>query len=173
MQRLHFETTIEILGINPYVLVTSEQANALQIGWKKPMPVKVQVNGKPDEPWKINMMPMGAKGGGAFYLYLSVEVRTASKTKVGDVVTVDVWFDEEYRDGPGQFMPEWFQTALHADLQAMGAWNKLPPSRQKEVARYLGGLKSDDARQRNLQKVLHVLNGNEDRLMGRDWKDGK
>lgn len=173
MQQLHFEAVIEIIGVNPYVLVTAEQAALLREGWKKPMPVKLQINGKPDEPWKINMMPMGVKGDGAFYLYLSGEVRTASNTKVGDKVAVDVWFDDDYRDGPEQFMPAWFQTALDEDNKAMDAWNKLPPSRQKEVARYLAGLKSDDARERNLQKVMHVLHGNEDRLMGRDWKDGK
>jgi hypothetical protein len=44
---------------NPYTLVTPAQAKALKPGWRKPLPVLVRINGKPAEPWRINMMPVG------------------------------------------------------------------------------------------------------------------
>src|SRR3569833_1451237 len=99
--RLEFRSRIEISGINPYVLVTAEQAARLKPQWRKPMPVRVQIDGKPDEPWRINMMPAGD---GSFFLYLHGEVRKASGSGVGDVVDVAVAFDADYRGGPADPM---------------------------------------------------------------------
>ena len=31
----------------------------------------------------------------------------------------------------------------------------------------------DDAKQRNLERVMHVLSGKAGHFMGRDWRDGK
>jgi hypothetical protein len=169
MGKLHFTATIEIIDINPYVLVNKTRATTLQPGWRKPMPVLVQINGQPVPPWRINMMPIGD---GSFYLYLHGEVRKASGTKVGDRVTVDVSFDESYAGGPMP-LPAWFRRPLYANSQAKRAWEDLTPSRQKEIVRYFLSLKSDEARARNLQKVLRVLSGDEDRFMARTWKDGK
>jgi hypothetical protein len=67
MTTLRFRAQIEINKINPYVLVDARRAARLQKSWRKPMPVCIQVNGKPDQPWRINMMPIGD---GSFYLYL-------------------------------------------------------------------------------------------------------
>lgn len=167
---LLLKTTIEIRGINPYVLVSAEQAAQLKSGWKKPMPVLVQVNGKPDTPWKINMMPAGD---GSFYLYLHNDIRKASGTKVGDTVEIELSFDEDYQNGPQHAVPVWFAEALNENPTAKTNWEALPPSRQKEVLRYYAGLKSTDAKQRNLEKAMHVLSGNESRFMARAWKNGK
>ena len=87
---VRFRATIEIKGINPYVLVSAERAAALKNGWRQPMPVRVQINGQPDPPWRINMMPVGD---GSFLLYLHAEVRKAAAREVGDVVNVAIAFD--------------------------------------------------------------------------------
>ena len=134
------------------------------------MPVTVTINKKPDIPWKINMMPIGD---GSFYLYLHGDVRKASNTKVGDAVTVDVSFDKDYRSGPAHPMPDWFQNALNKNPVAKINWEQLIPSRQKEILRYFSWLKSPEAKERNLEKALHVLNGREGRFMARTWIDGK
>lgn len=170
MSSLHFQGEILIYDGNPYVLVTAEQTTKLQAGWRKPMPVFVQINGQPDPAWRINMMPIGD---GSFYLYLHGDVRKASGTKVGDIVTVDVSFDAGYQNGPMHPMPDWFQAALDSHPKAKTAWEDLIPSRQKEILRYFSWLKSDEAIERNLEKALHVLGGNEGRFMARSWKDGK
>ena len=100
MKALHFTSIMDIRDGNPYILVSQEQAITLKPNWKKPMPVLIKINGKPDTPWKINMMPVG---NGSFYLYLHGDVRRASGTKVGDSVRVDIIFDETYRKGPRSF----------------------------------------------------------------------
>jgi len=170
MNLLHFKAKIEIYGVNPYVRVTAAQVALLHKDWHKPMPVLVQVNGQPKPAWSINMMPMG---NGDFYLYLHGDVRKASHTQVGDGVEVEVRFDHSYQNGPQHPMPEWFQVSLAQNAVAQAAWDALIPSRQKEMLRYFASLKSDEARERNLQRALHVLSGHEAQFMGRPWKHGK
>jgi hypothetical protein len=169
MSQLNFKGQIEIYNGNPYILVSAARVKKLKTGWKKPLPVLVQINGKPDKPWRINMMPIGD---GSFYLYLHGDVRQASQTKVGDKVKVEVRFDEEYKNGPMHKMPSWFRIPLAKNTQAKKAWDALTPSRKKEILRYFSWLKSEEAKERNLKKVLEVLSGKEGRFMARSWKDG-
>jgi hypothetical protein len=164
--RLRFRAPIEIDRINPYVLVRAEQAARLKSNWRRPMPVRVQVNGKPEVPWRINLMPIGD---GNFFLYLHGQVRKASGTSVGDVVTLTVEFDHEYKGGPADPMPMWFGNKLKRNPAAQKGWDKLPPSRQKEILRYFAKLKSLQAQQRNVQRALHVLAGGKARFMARSW----
>ena len=170
MFKLHFSRVIEIRGVNPYVLITADQAQQLAKEWRRPMPAVVRVNGKPSVPWHINMMP---SGDGSFYLYLHGDVRKASGTKVGDVVTIDVEFDAEYQNGPMHPVPDWFAHELNVNKNAKENWKNLAPSRQKEVLRYFSRLKSNIARERNLKGVMLVLSGETGHFMGRDWKNGK
>jgi hypothetical protein len=167
---LRFRATIRINGINPYVLVRAAQATRLKPAWRKPMPVRVRVNGEPAVGWRINMMPVGD---GSFFLYLHEQVRKASRTKVGDVVSVTIAFDDEYKGGPADPVPRWFSRALGRNVAAKKGWKALPPSRQKEIVRYLVRLKSPGAQQRNVRKALHVLAGGKARLMARAWSDGR
>jgi hypothetical protein len=156
-----------IRGINPYVLVSAARARTIKPNWRRPLPVLVRVNGHPrTKPWRINMMPIGT---GAFYLYLHGSVRGASKTKVGDVVTVEVAFDDAYRGGPATAVPAWFRIPLSKNAPAKIAWAALTPSRKKEIVRYLMALKSDEARERNVARALRVLSGAKERFMARSW----
>jgi hypothetical protein len=59
MARLRFRSLIEINKINPYVLVSAARAGRLKRGWRRPMPVAIRINGKPEVPWRINLMPIG------------------------------------------------------------------------------------------------------------------
>ena len=72
MSSVRFRSLIEIENINPYVLVSARRAARIRKGWRKPLPVRVRVNGKPEKPWRINLMPVGD---GSFYLYLHGDVR--------------------------------------------------------------------------------------------------
>ena len=56
-----------------------------------------------------------------------------------------------------------------ADAAARAHWDALPPSRRKELLRYLASLKSQDARLRNIERALRVLGGAKERFMARDW----
>jgi hypothetical protein len=163
---LRLRSRIEINKINPYVLVRADQAARLKSRWRRPMPVRVQVNGKPDTPWRINLMPVGD---GDFFLYLHGQVRKASGTGVGDVVSIALAFDDEYKGGPAHPMPTWFGNKLDRNPKARKGWANLTPSRRKEILRYFAGLKSPAAQERNVRRALHVLAGGSARFMARDW----
>jgi len=167
---VEFRSAIRVLGVNPYVLVSERNAKRVQSGWRKPMPVVVQINGKPREGWRINMMP---RGDGSFYLYLHGGARKASGTKPGDRVSVRLSFDAKYRGGPAHPMPAWFRIPLSKNARARAAWTALRPSRKKEILRYFASLKSDDARRRNLERALAALSGRPGRFMARSWTNGK
>ncbi len=168
MTTLRFKSVIKIVNENPYVLVSAARATALKSGWRKPLPVLVRINGKPDTPWRINMMPISD---GSFYLYLHGDVRRASNTKVGDRVNAEVSFDEAYRGGPAHPMPPSFRAALNRDPKAKKAWEALIPSRKKEIVRHLASLKSPEARARNVERAVHVLSGAKERFMARSWNE--
>lgn len=168
---MRFAALIRIRGINPYVEVSARRAARLRKNWRKPMPVRVRINGEPaGNSWRINMMPMG---NGGFFLYLHNSVREASRTCVGDRATVELEFDEGYKSGPAHPLPRWFSAALAGNPRAKLNWRRLVPNRRKEILRYFAQLKSEAARQRNLGRAMTVLSGNPSRFMGRSWRDGK
>ena len=166
MTELHFNSVINILGVNPYVLVSAEQARLLKPGWKKPLPILLRVNGQPTKPFQTNLMPVGD---GSFYLYLHGGMRKISGTKVGDMVTVDLQFDGKYHNGPMHTVPAWFEDALAKNPTASQNWDELSPSRKKEILRYFSQLKSPEAQARNLERAISVLSGNKGRFMARSW----
>jgi len=168
MSSLRFRSLIKINDINPYVLVSAKRAARLQKGWRKPLPVRVRVNGQPEKPWRINLMPIGD---GSFYLYLHGDVRKASDTKTGETVTVELEFDDEYRSGPAHPMPVWFSDALDRNRSARRAWSELIPSRQKEILRYFSALKTPEAQTRNVRRAIKVLSGGKGRFMARSWNE--
>ena len=170
MSILRFRAVIEIDNINPYVLVSAAYAARLKKDWRKPLPVRVRVNGTPDTPWRVNLMPVGD---GSFFLYLHGDVRRASNAQVGDTVTLHVQFDDEYKGGPAHPMPPWLGEALDRNPRAKLAWTALIPSRQKEILRYFSRLKSAAAKARNVQQVVHVLSGGKARFMARSWNEPK
>jgi hypothetical protein len=166
---IRFRSEIKLEGINPYVRVSPERAARLRPDWRKPMPVLIRINGSPETPWRINMMP---KRDGSFFLYLHGQVRKASGTTIGDRVSVEIDFDEGYRPGPAR-MPAFLRAALKTHGKAWAAYRALPPSRQKELVRYFARLKSEKARARNLELALGALSGESMRFMARDWIDGR
>jgi hypothetical protein len=167
---LVFTAAIELVGVNPYVGVSADRAEFLAADWRRPMPVVLRINRAQDRLWRTNMMPVGE---GAFNLYLHGEMRKASQTAVGDIVTVELWLDDSYVNGPQHPVPDWFGAALDLDSAARANWGLLPPSRQKELLRYFDRLKSEEAIERNLAGAMHVLAGNPGHYMGRDWANGK
>jgi len=170
MATISFAAVMNIVNVNPYVLVSAARVARIKSNWRKPLPVLVRINGEPQQPWRINLMP---KGNGDFYLYLHGAIRKASGTKVGDRVRVEIAFDRAYKNGPMHPMPVWFRGPLAKHPDAKKAWEALIPSRRKEILRYFAGLKSAEARTRNVAKALDVLSGKPKRFMARAWEKGK
>ncbi len=170
MGTIHFSAIIKLRVVNPYIFVSKARAQALKKDWRRPMPVLVRLNGKPTPPWKINMMPLGD---GSFYLYLHNDIRKPTCSAVGDKVNVTLSFDEGYKGGPLHEMPDSVRSAMQTSSTALANWNALSPSRQKEVLRYFGGLKSQETIENNTKRLIRVLEGTPERFLAREWRNGR
>jgi hypothetical protein len=155
-----FRAKIFIIGINPYVLVPLAHLNQVfeQAGKKKgPIPVRGKLNGKP-------FIQTLVKYSGQWRLYLNDPMRKAGQCQVGDVATVNVTFDPRPRTTP---MPPQLQVALMKNKKAKAVFDKLAPHYQREIKRYINGLKSIESIDRNVKKAIQHLLG-QARFVGRD-----
>jgi hypothetical protein len=165
---LRIRARVEIIGVNPYVMLSAREASHLRRNWRGPMPVRLRVKGMPDWTWRINLMPVRD---GRFRLYLNGDIRKESNLRVGDAVDIEAQFDESYRSGPLHPMPAWFRDKLSRNPLAERGWDQLSPSRQKEILRYFAQLKSQEAKRRNALRATHVLAGGRGRFMARSWNE--
>ena len=88
----------------------------------------------------------------------------ASPERIGERIVVKVAYDPTDRTIEP---PEAFVKAMAQHTKARRAFDRLPPSRQKEVIRYLAALKSEKALARNVDRMIAHLLGLE-RFLGRD-----
>lgn len=155
-----FSAKIFKIGINPYVLLPYTVLKALfkQAGKEKGhIPVKGTVNG-------YEFTQTLVKYSGKWRLYLNTPMRTGSSTDVGDKVSLTIEFDPSDRTVP---MHPKLQLALQKNKKANTVFLQLPPSHQKEICRYINFLKTDESINRNIEKAINFLLGNE-RFIGRD-----
>lgn len=147
-----FSAKVGKIDINPYVEVPDRILVKLQqeAGKEKgPIPVKATLEGKP---FLVNVV----RYRGIWRLYLNTPIRQAANVDVGDQVTVGLEFDNAPRTVPA---PRKFMLALSKNKQAKVAFEKLAPSRQKEILRYLNSLKQPETLERNIEKVIQFLTG--------------
>lgn len=137
--------------LNSCVVVPASIVAALRraSGKNQSLPVRATVQGKP---FKANVMRFL----GAWRLYLNGTVREAAGADTGDRVSVSLRHDPVPRR---EKVPRVFAAALAKDAKARAAFQKLPPSRQKELLRYLNSLKREESVERNLAKMLRYLKG--------------
>lgn len=169
-----FTSKVSIINGNPYVTPTKmvlEQIFKDSSKRNSPIPVRGTLNGA-----KFQQTLVRYKGN--WRLYVNIIMAKLAKIKfsksiseiVGEKVVVNIEFD----NSPPKFtMPTFFKKALDANPVAKKNWEKLVPSRQKEILRYLSWLVTTDAKSRNVEKAISALNGNNERFMARDWKNGK
>ena len=157
---LSFKAKIEIIGINPYVLLPQKVLLSLfkQAGKDKgAIPVKGKIEGH-------DFVQNLVKYSGKWRLYLNTPMRKASNKDVGDRAIIEIGFDPAERIIP---MHAKLQKALKENVKAKKVFNKLAPSRQKEITRYINSLKTEVSIDRNIKKVLSFLLGKE-KFVGRD-----
>lgn len=155
-----FSATIEIIGINPYVLLPAEVLNDIfkQAGRAKgTIPVRGTLNGHKYTQTLV-------KYAGKWRLYLNKPMRVAAGIDVGDIANVTIEFDPAERTIA--MHPE-LERALIKNKKAKSVFDYLPPSRQKEIVRYIGFLKTEEAIKKNIARAIQFLLGNE-RFIGRD-----
>lgn len=147
-----FSANVQIIDINPYVQVPDDILFKLQKAAQKvkgPIPVRGTLNGKP-------YLQTVVKFRGLWRLYLNTQMRVSSKTQVGDKVIVEIEYDPKPRTVR---IPKLFSEALAKNKTAKAAFEKLSPSRQKEINRYLASLKTEKASQQNIEKIIQFLSG--------------
>src|SRR5258705_237771 len=156
----NFLAKIYKIGINPYVLIPAPVLNEIckQANKNKgPIPVRGELNGH-------SFIQTLVKYAGKWRLYMNGPMRKGANADVGDIVEVEIKFDPQPR-----------KIEMHAKLKAafvkntriMAVFSKLPPSRQKEIIRYMANLKTKEAVDKNVNRVIGFLSGRE-RFVGRD-----
>lgn len=155
-----FKATIQIIGVNPYVLLPEKVLRAVfaQAGKDKgKIPVQMKIDG--------HVFPQTlVKYSGQWRLYLNTPMRKAAGKDVGDSARFEIVYDPVKREIPPH--PK-FVKALHENPAAAQVFEKLRPSLQLEIVRYLSYLKTEESLDRNIKRAIRFLVGKE-RFIGRD-----
>ncbi|MGB5436298.1 MAG: YdeI/OmpD-associated family protein [Maribacter sp.] len=155
-----FWAKIDIIGINPFVFIPIDVLNTIfgEAGKNKgKIPVRIKIEGHEFDQTLI-------KYSGHWRLYLNTPMRKAAQKEVGQMAKIEIEFDPNERKIP--FHPK-FKKALQENAEAKSIFDNLAPSLQKEILRYLSFLKTEESRDRNVQKAINFLLGKE-RFIGRD-----
>ncbi len=156
-----FSAKIFIISkINPVVDVPGEVLEYLfkEAGKRTgAIPVKGKLNG-------AKFIHNIVKYEGAWRLYLNGPMRKSAGIDTGDIAHVEIDYDPAPRTVP---MPAPLEKALKKNKTARIEFDKLSPSRQKEILRYLGSMKTEESLLRNVGKVLkHLIGEPTDKLHG-------
>ena len=155
-----FTATIDIIGVNPFVSVPTDILELLFIQAEKrkgKIPIKGTINNQPYTQTLVRYA-------GAWRLYINTSMLKNSPKRIGEEITITVEFDSTDRS-IAMLLP--LQRALEENPEALSVFTSLPPSRQKEIIRYISSLKTEEAIKKNIQRALNFLLGNE-RFIGRD-----
>lgn len=77
---------------------------------------------------------------------------------VGEFIDINIEYDEEKRTTP---MHKKFELALNKHKNAKDCFINLPPSKQKEILRYLNNLKTEESLEKNIKRAINFLEGKE------------
>ncbi|HUR97760.1 MAG TPA: YdeI/OmpD-associated family protein [Pyrinomonadaceae bacterium] len=147
-----FSSSIYKIGINPVVDPPDSVMSLIfeQAGKSAgPIPVRGTLNG-------AGFIQTLVKYRGAWRLYINGPMLKRSGLKVGDTATIEIEFDPNPREVPIQ---KKLADALSEDAGAKAVFEKLPPSRRKEILKYLSSLKTQAAVDRNVERVMRNLRG--------------
>lgn len=146
---MKFTTTILQSGNNTGIEVPEKIIEKFNAG-KRP-PVIVSLNGYT---YRSTVAVMGGK----FLIPLSKEHRENADVKGGQKLEVTLEYDSEPRTVE---LPADFQKALDTNEKCRQAYEKLAPSKKKEVVRHIESAKADATRQSRLYKILSALENGE------------
>jgi len=147
-----FSAKIRIIGVNPYVLLpTAVLKDVFQKAGKDKgaIPIKIKIE-------KHDFIQNLVKYSGKWRLYLNGPMRKAAGKDVGDLIEIQIDFDSKPRITP---MHSKLKLALKENPAARKAFEKLSPSRQKEILRYINFLKSEESVDKNIKRAIAYLIG--------------
>ncbi len=163
MDMIKFRAKIELIAVNPFVFLPDRVLGELfaQAGKSRgKIPVRMKIDGH-------EFIQTLVKWKGSWRLYLNTPMRQAANKDVGDTADFEIAYDPLERIFP---MHPKLEQALRENERARKVFEALPPSRQLEINRYIGFLKSDEAIDRNVSRAIQFLLG-EGRFVGRDKPD--
>jgi hypothetical protein len=158
-RKFKFSAEIKIIGINPYVSVPHKILVAIFEDAKKdkgPIQIAGTINGKP---YIQTLM----KYAGEWRLYINTTMLEHSPKRIGENIMVSVEFDPNERII--KMHPSLFD-ALKKNQTAKSVFDKMPPSRQKEMMRYISNLKTEEKIISNVSKAINFLLGKQ-KFVGR------
>ena len=159
-QMKKFKAEINIIGINPYVLLPDKILEDIfkKAGKNKgPIPVKVMIN---EKDYKQTLV----KYAGLWRLYINTTMLKDSPRRIGELVMVSIAFDPEKRIVATH--PK-FEKALLKNKEAAIIFDELRPSLKLEIVRYISNLKTEESVDKNIIKAIDFLLG-KGRFVGRD-----
>lgn len=178
-----FEAVVRLEGVNPYVDVPEAASSPLLRHHGPEVLLRLAASGQsaqeadardgervarnqdtlvrvgrltPDGWFRTTMVP---RRGGAHRLFLDGWMRDTAGVGVGDRVAVVLRSDDGPRALP---VPRTLQQRLEEDADVRRAWADLPVSRRKEILAYLNFLKTPEALERNVGKIVRTLRGRGD-----------
>jgi len=148
-----FKSDIDIIGINPFVFVPDKILKSIfqKAGKDKgPIPIHGKVN---NNPYKQTLV----KYSGAWRLYINTTILKDSPKRIGEKISITIEFDPVPRKIKTH--PKLIK-ALKENKDAKKAFEKLSPSRQNEIIRYISYLKTEASVKNNVDKAINFLKGN-------------
>ncbi|MFA6149829.1 MAG: YdeI/OmpD-associated family protein [Chitinophagaceae bacterium] len=155
-----FSAEIKIIGINPYVSVPESILKSIFLEAKRdkgPIQIRGFINQKP-------YLQTLVKYAGEWRLYINTKMLEQSPKRIGEKIEVVISFDPEERIIE---MHPALKEAIDNDRTAKSVFERLPPSRQKEIVRYISHLKSEEKIKENISRAINFLLGIE-KFAGRE-----
>ena len=157
---IKFKAAIHIIGINPFVFVPPKILSRIfkQAGRDKgPIAIKGTINGNA---YRQTLLRYSDE----WRLYINTTMLKDSPKRIGEKIAITIDVDTDSREIE---MPADFAKALKKNKEAALAFEKLTPSRKKEIVRYLANLKTTESLGKNILKAVNFLTGKE-KFVGRE-----
>lgn len=155
-----FTAELAIIDGNPFVSLPPAILNDVfeDAGRSKgPIQVRGTINQRPYQQTLVKFR-------GAWRLYVNMKMLDDSPRRIGEAIEATVDFDPSDR---GIKPHRALLAMLDANPTAREVFDGMAPSRQKEIVRYLDGLKTEESVDRNVQRAADFLLGN-GRFVGRE-----
>jgi hypothetical protein len=156
----HFKAEVNMIGVNPFVYVPDIILRAIfkEAGRDKGhISIRGTINGKVYQQTLV-------KYSGDWRLYINTTMLKNSPKRIGETVDMTIEFDSTERTI--ETHPKLVK-ALEENTDAKRIFDSLPPSRKKEIIRYISFLKTEESVDKNVNRAIDFLLG-KGRFLGRD-----
>jgi transcription initiation factor TFIIIB Brf1 subunit/transcription initiation factor TFIIB len=155
-----FNANLQIIGINPFVFVPAKiLAEVFECAGKNkgPIPIHGMVN-------KVVYKQTLVKYRGEWRLYINTSMLKDSPKRIGEMISMSIAYDPLERT---IVMHPSLRKALRKNKTTKSVFDRLTPSLQKEIVRYIANLKTEASVNRNIKKAIQFLLG-KGKFVGRD-----